>query len=190
MDWFDWLYEAASQRKGTQRLTPTKPEPPKQPQESPAHPILDISYVPRLRHLESLNLLVVDDVPASCKLLGSLLKELGVKTEKLFLAYSVGQAKATLRRIPIDIVFSDLNLPRHTGVDLLRSMRNHPFTFSTPFILVTNCPDERSVHEARKLGALSVISKPFSIASVTNELLRACDSAKHHHGKTVQKAHS
>lgn len=188
MNWFDWLYEAASQRQGSQRQNPPRPTPQEQPKEPLEDPVLDISYVPRLRKIQNLNLLVVDDVPASCKLLGSLLKELGVKSEKLFLAYSVGQARATLRRIPIDIVFSDLNLPRHSGVDLLRSMRNHPFTFSTPFILVTNCPDERNVHEARELGTLSVISKPFSIASVTDAVLRACDSTRHHHGKTIQKA--
>lgn len=178
MDSFDWLYAAAARRKDVAHQRPAGKTHSERRSDSAEEDDIEISYIPRLRGIESLNFLVVDDVPASCKLLGSLLKELGAKSTRLFSAYSVREARLLLRRFSIDIVLSDLNLPYQSGIDLLRSMRNQPKTWVTPFILVTNCPEESSIAEAKELGALSVLAKPFSIASVTTELIRAAHSLK------------
>ena len=83
------------------------------------------------------------------------------------------EAKRYLQRYPINIVMSDLNLPRQTGIDLLRSMRGDPNMQHTPFVLVTNSLDRSSLDEARKIGASSILTKPLSVEAVTDGLKRA-----------------
>lgn len=123
--------------------------------------------------LEQLSFLVVDDVPASCKLLSRLLREVGALPGRVVCAHSVLEAKRYLQRYPINIVMSDLNLPRQTGIDLLRSMRGDPNMQHTPFVLVTNSLDRSSLDEARKIGASSILTKPLSVEAVTDGLKRA-----------------
>ncbi len=123
--------------------------------------------------LEQLSFLVVDDVPASCKLLSRLLREVGALPGRVVCAHSVLEAQRYLQRYPINIVMSDLNLPRQTGIDLLRSMRGDPNMQNMPFVLVTNSLDRRSLDEARKIGASYILTKPLSVEAVTDGLKRA-----------------
>lgn len=127
-------------------------------------------YVPRYRYLFGYSFLIVDDVPASCKLLALLLKEFGAVGEQLHIAYNLRDAEFILDSYTIDFVFSDLNLGTASGLQLLERIRMNPRTADVPFVLVTNSPDIRRIDEAFVKGASSVLTKPLSIASVAQRL--------------------
>ena len=61
----------------------------------------------------------------------------------------------------VDLIVSDLRMPRLTGMDVLCVLRlAHR---RTPFILITGFGDEGIRSEARELGAAAVLDKPFEV---------------------------
>ncbi len=61
----------------------------------------------------------------------------------------------------IDLIISDQYMPVATGLDLLARLRRA--SWSTPFILITSVDDRAIREEADRLGAASVIHKPFDL---------------------------
>ena len=63
--------------------------------------------------------------------------------------------------IPPALILLDLNLPKLSGLDVLRQLRRNPKMASTPVIIVTVSARHESLVECRKLGAAHVIVKPL-----------------------------
>jgi two-component system chemotaxis response regulator CheY len=59
------------------------------------------------------------------------------------------------------IVFSDLRMPRLSGLDLLRRMRAAPRHAQVPFVLATAASDRETVEQAGDYGACGFIAKPL-----------------------------
>ena len=60
----------------------------------------------------------------------------------------------------VDIILCDWNMPRVTGMDLLKQVRScDP---DIPFIMITGMADLEAVTEARSFGVTAYIKKPFS----------------------------
>ena len=80
-------------------------------------------YPPHLRRIDqsdSLRVLVVDDSPTNCRLLGSLLGRQGHQIES---AADGNAAASCLTRNPYDLVIMDLLLPNLSGFDLAKNLR-------------------------------------------------------------------
>ena len=60
-----------------------------------------------------------------------------------------------------DLVVADINMPTFTGLDLLAGMRES--RFQPPVMLVTGVTDDEVHKEARRLGAVRVVKKPFDV---------------------------
>jgi DNA-binding response OmpR family regulator len=91
------------------------------------------------------------------------------------LEYIANQLLRPRQEVPVDIIVSDIRMPGATGLEVLEGLRRADW--ATPVILITAFGDE-SVHaEARRLGALTVLDKPFSIERlrVTIRNLRAIE---------------
>ena len=66
------------------------------------------------------------------------------------------------------LVICDWNMPRMTGVELLRQLRTvNP---SLPFLMVTGRADLDSVKEAKMAGVTGYIRKPFSLNELRAKL--------------------
>ena len=61
-----------------------------------------------------------------------------------------------------DLIISDWNMPKMTGLELLKKVRGHEKYGKIPFILLTAEADEAQVAEAQKEGVDAYIKKPFS----------------------------
>lgn len=55
----------------------------------------------------------------------------------------------------------DQNMPRMTGLDLLRALETGGYT--VPSLLITGLPDADVEEEARALGAIDVLTKPIHL---------------------------
>ena len=62
---------------------------------------------------------------------------------------------------PVDLIVSDLRMPKLTGMDVLCVLRLA--RRKTPLILITAFGDEAIRAEARELGASAVLDKPFDV---------------------------
>jgi CheY-like chemotaxis protein len=115
-------------------------------------------------------ILVVDDEPEFCRLLASVLTEMG---HEVSTASGGRQGLAKIRKNPPDLVFLDIKMPRMDGLECLRRLRKSK---RKPVIVVmTGFGDIQSAREALRLGAEEYISKPFDLddlKQLVNELVR------------------
>jgi two-component system response regulator len=58
------------------------------------------------------------------------------------------------------LVLLDLNLPKISGIDVLRRCRAEPETSTLPVIVLTTSSEDRDMVESYELGANSYVNKP------------------------------
>jgi CheY-like chemotaxis protein len=73
-----------------------------------------------------------------------------------------------------DVIITDVRMPGFSGMDVLRAVRGLPE--APPVILMTAFGNKETHREAHRLGALTVLDKPFDLddlrAAVANALGR------------------
>ena len=114
--------------------------------------------------------LVVDDELPVCALLTETLTAHGFESK------SCNDGKAALEilgREEFDVVVSDLNMPRMSGMELLGEIRKK-FP-RVVFLVVTGVNDVRTGIEAMKRGAADYVVKPFDLEGVVNSVMRAME---------------
>jgi two-component system chemotaxis response regulator CheY len=71
-----------------------------------------------------------------------------------------------LRAGGFDLVFTDLEMPRMHGYDLLREIRYVPAYAELPVVVVSSRSGQKHQDQARALGATDYLTKPFSPESL------------------------
>jgi chemotaxis protein histidine kinase CheA/ActR/RegA family two-component response regulator len=61
----------------------------------------------------------------------------------------------------IDLILSDVEMPRVNGFELLEKVRAHPLFHSTPVVMATSRTGDRHREQAMKLGATDYLGKPI-----------------------------
>lgn len=101
--------------------------------------------------------LIVDDDPGICTLLGRLCQRASYRT---VMAQSAEEALALLEDAPADVVIVDLYLPEPRGLDILRRAKElYP---TCEVIILTGHGGISSAIEALRLGAADYLQKPLS----------------------------
>ncbi len=122
----------------------------------------------KVEGLEKMKILVVDDQSDARSMVRGMLSELGIT--QIFEA-SDGREAMTFTDAAmdmIDVVICDWNMPKMTGIDLLRQMRT--VMPDMPFLMLTGRGDIDSVAEAKSCGVTAYIRKPFSPANLEIKL--------------------
>ena len=101
------------------------------------------------------HILIVEDDIAFGTMLQTWLRKKGFEVDK---AKSVGAAVKLLVDNAANLVLSDLRLPDHDGLRLLKWMRDHDN--NAPFIVMTNYAEVQNAVLAIKSGAADYIAKP------------------------------
>ena len=119
-----------------------------------------------------MNILIVDDSSVMRKILErSLRQAVPNGIEQVVEAGDGAEALAKLDAGPIQLIFSDINMPNMNGLDFLRSMKETPHK-DLPVIMVTTEGGEKTVMEAISLGAKGFIRKPFTPQQMESTLAK------------------
>ncbi len=119
-----------------------------------------------------MNILIVDDSSVMRKILERSLRQAfpnGI--EQVVEAGDGAEALAKLDAGPIQVIFSDINMPNMNGLDFLRNMKETAHK-DLPVIMVTTEGGERTVKEAISLGARGFIRKPFTPQQMESTLAK------------------
>lgn len=68
-----------------------------------------------------------------------------------------------------DLIIADIMMPRLTGLDLLRAIKNNEATSKIPLIFISAMDQAKSVQEGLDLGAVDYITKPFKISEIVGK---------------------
>ncbi len=115
--------------------------------------------------------LVVEDSPTQAQQLQLLLEEGGYQVE------TANDGEQGLHRFleqPFDMVLSDVQMPRLSGPELCRRIKEHPHGRHIPVVLVTVHRDPGVALEGLESGADYFVSKPFEaegVISLVKEIL-------------------
>ena len=115
--------------------------------------------------------LLVDDFPAMSNIMASILEELGFKT--IHKATDGYEASLMLKKTTYDLIISDWNMPKMTGIELLRLVRKDKEISQIPFIMVTANISQEDVVVAIKAGVSEYLVKPFSLNVLKNRVSKA-----------------
>jgi DNA-binding NtrC family response regulator len=114
-------------------------------------------------------LLLVDDDEAACRLLAEVLQR---ESYEVVPTLSADEALALLEESgPFDAILTDLRMPRTSGLDLLRIVRERDP--AALVLVLTAFGDATAAGEAIRAGAYDFISKPYDIAALRETLGRA-----------------
>lgn len=115
-----------------------------------------------------MRVLFVDDSLSVRKVAEKVLIGLGVDVT---LAVDGLDALGRLREESFDLVFTDLEMPRLHGYELIREIRFLPKLKSLPVVVVSSRSGAKHQEQARALGATDYVTKPFS-AQVLDQILK------------------
>jgi DNA-binding NtrC family response regulator len=101
--------------------------------------------------------LVVDDAPNTVEILERNLRADGYR---VFSADDVASAIHLLEQTPVDLVITDFKMPRQSGIELVRHVREN--FKNTEIIMITGFPSVGGAVGAVKAGAAEYLTKPFT----------------------------
>ncbi|MCA1907297.1 MAG: response regulator [Magnetospirillum sp.] len=114
-------------------------------------------------------IVIVEDNPMNMKLLDQALSIAGYTTVKSSDGENLVELAAGAQ-----VVLMDIQLPKRSGVDLLKDLRQDPRTSTLPVLAVTAFADPESVNGFLSEGFNQVITKPISVRKLLDEVERYC----------------
>jgi two-component system chemotaxis response regulator CheY len=118
-------------------------------------------------------ILVVDDMPTIRDLVKSQLKTMGYK---FIMEAADGEAAMSIlvanqtAGTPIQLVVSDWNMPKMTGLEFLKQVRASGDWANLPFVLLTSESERDQVTEAILSGVSQYLVKPFTAKTFGEKL--------------------
>ncbi len=119
---------------------------------------------------ETKKVIVVDDSSVMRQIIKNNLKQLGFEQSNLVDAEDGEQALKKMNEDTIDLVISDWNMPRMTGIDLLKAIRADGAMKELPFLMVTSEADKEKIMEAVQAGVNQYIVKPFNATQLEEKI--------------------
>lgn len=116
------------------------------------------------------NVLLVDDSSTMRKIVGRSLRQAGIEFDNIYEAADGLQALELLEKESVDIVLSDINMPNMDGIAFLREKANRPAIKDIPVFMISTETGDDIIGEAKSLGAVGSIKKPFT-ADMVNDVL-------------------
>lgn len=116
----------------------------------------------------SIKVLIVDDFATMRRILKNILKQIGFKN--LVEADDGTSAWEILQGQSIDLIISDWNMPKMTGLELLKKVRASDNHKRTPFLMVTAEAQKQNVIEAVQAGVSNYVVKPFTAEAISDKL--------------------
>ncbi len=116
------------------------------------------------------NVLLVDDSSTMRKIVGRSLRQAGLDFDNIYEAADGIEALEVLEKESVDIVLSDINMPNMDGISFLREKATRDGIKDIPVFMISTETGDDIIGEAKSLGAIGAIKKPFTPEKV-NEVL-------------------
>jgi len=116
------------------------------------------------------NVLLVDDSSTMRKIISRSLRQAGLDFGEIYEAGDGLEALALLESEEVDIVLSDINMPNMNGIEFLREKGKRPAIKDIPVFMISTETGDDIIGEAKSLGAIGALKKPFTPEKV-NEVL-------------------
>jgi CheY-like chemotaxis protein len=120
---------------------------------------------------DALEILLVEDNPIDVELTKSAFEKAQITNPlhvvndgeaALDFVFATGAHADRSKAAPPKLILLDLNLPKKSGLEVLKEMKGHKRTQNIPVIILTISDRDHDIQECRRLGAETYIVKPVS----------------------------
>jgi two-component system chemotaxis response regulator CheY len=116
----------------------------------------------------NIKILIVDDFSTMRKIIRNILTQLGFKN--ILEADDGTTALEILKKEKVDLIISDWNMPKMSGLELLKAVRSDENLKDVPFVMVTAEAQKENILEAIKYKVNQYIVKPFTPETLKEKL--------------------
>jgi CheY-like chemotaxis protein len=113
------------------------------------------------------NILVVDDSPELLSVIGQRLRERGFVVAT---AADGDSALASARAAPPDLVLLDVVMPKKSGWEVARALKQDPALRGIKIIIMTALGEELNENASPLFGADATLDKPFDLAQLDHAI--------------------
>ncbi|MBN2298008.1 MAG: chemotaxis response regulator CheY [Deltaproteobacteria bacterium] len=117
---------------------------------------------------KNMKILVVDDFSTMRRIVKNILRQLNFNN--IVEADDGSTGLDILQKEKIDMVVSDWNMPKMTGLELLKAVRADDALKDIPFLMVTAEAQQENIIEAVKSGVSNYIVKPFTAETLGQKI--------------------
>ncbi len=118
----------------------------------------------------NMQILVVDDFSTMRRIVKNILRQLGYNN--VVEADDGTTAMVKLKTTKIDFVITDWNMPKMTGLELLKQIRADPELKSMPVLMVTAEALQENILAAVKAGVNNYVVKPFDAQTLSDKMAK------------------
>ncbi len=116
----------------------------------------------------NMKVLVVDDFATMRRIVKNILTQLGFSN--IIEADDGTTALEILKKEPVGMIVSDWNMPKMTGLELLKAVRADSDLAATPFIMVTAEAQQDNIILAVKAKVSQYVVKPFTAETLGEKI--------------------
>ncbi|MBZ5611364.1 MAG: response regulator [Acidobacteriia bacterium] len=118
------------------------------------------------------SVLIVDDSPVMRSFIRRVMKLSGFEVKECWEASNGEEALAELREHRVDVILTDINMPKMNGEELLRRLEEEGTLRSVPALVISTDATKNRILRMLSLGAEGYMTKPFSPEGLREELER------------------
>lgn len=117
---------------------------------------------------KNMKILVIDDFSTMRRIVKNILRQLGFNV--ILEADDGSTGLDVLQKEKIDLIICDWNMPKMTGLELLKTVRADDGLQDIPFLMVTAEAQQENIIEAVKSGVNNYIVKPFTAETLGKKI--------------------
>ena len=117
---------------------------------------------------KKMKILVVDDFATMRRIIKNILRQIGYTN--ILEADDGSTALAILKKEKVDLVITDWNMPKMSGLELLKAIRSDESLKDIPVMMVTAEALKENIIEAVKAGVNQYIVKPFTAQTLQEKI--------------------
>jgi two-component system, chemotaxis family, chemotaxis protein CheY len=118
------------------------------------------------------SVLIVDDSPVMRGFIRRVMTLSGFEVGDCFEAADGEEALVQLRAHNVDVILTDINMPRMNGEELLRRLEDDEQLRRVPALVISTDATKHRILRMLSLGAEGYMTKPFSPEALREELER------------------
>jgi len=118
------------------------------------------------------SVLIVDDSPVMRSFIRRVIGLSGFEVGECFEASDGEEALAELREHRVDVILTDINMPKMNGEEFLKRLEQQGTLKSVPALVISTDATKNRILRMLSLGAEGYLTKPFSPESLREELER------------------
>lgn len=123
--------------------------------------------------------LIVDDSSTIRRIIRRCIEQARIGVREILEAGDGQEALDVLSTREIEVVLTDINMPRMTGRQLLSEMKKNPRWKSIAVLVITSESGSDTVVDAVQLGAAGYIKKPFTPVELRSRFVPILQSLGH-----------